>query len=755
MTTRRIYLKRADWLAVAVLIALWLLFFWRLFTPIQGDQASLKQGDFSGQFVAFGAYQYERFSQGQVPLWNPYNNGGFPFIADTQAAVFYPPRLLTIALASISGGWSYHALELEMTFHVLAYSLMMYLLMRRLTSGRRGSIAGSLITATIAAYGGFMTGYAPLQLAILEAGVWLPLGLLGIVEATRYKRVRYPALLLTGFALGISWLAGHPQTSWFLTYLLVAYYAYRSFIQHYHWRSFVAGTFLLGAVTFGLAAVQLLPGVEYLAYTARVDLTYDAKGNGFPFRDLIQYIFPGVVSLFSPLYIDAIGLVLAIIGFWQGKRETLFWTVTALIALGLSFGANSVIFPVFYNLLPGLRFFRGQERAAYLVANSLAILAGYGLIYLAEWNQAQLSSATRNIQRLLWALFGITLISAGITAVLWLSGSQPADQVLNNMVLSAVVAGAALYLVTSLIQNPQSRWLIFALIGVLVFELFTVNMDAEGTYDPVPPADQLSMTAPTLLEPVMSDSEDVFRVDGFRGLHDNYGSLYKVLDMRGISPLFLDIPFRLIEPEKINPLAWELFAVKYVFSDWAELPVESTIITTGTDRYGEVNLHQLADPRPFAHFVVNTAVVDSDEFAFALLHDENFDPRGTVILNTPPSMELPASVPADASVEIIDFQPEAISLRVDTSENVILSLGQPDYPGWSATLDGEATPVLRAYGALSALEIPAGEHQITLLYNPLSYRIGTILSLVTWVTLGILVLYLAILRLRSPHASIE
>ena len=135
MTTRR-----NETIAVVALIVLWLLFFWRLFTPIEADQASLKQGDFSGQFVAFGAYQYTRFSAGDVPLWNPYNNSGFPFIADTQAVVFYPPRLLTIALSSLSGGWTYHALELEMAVHVLAYSLMMYLLVRRMTLGQPGSI---------------------------------------------------------------------------------------------------------------------------------------------------------------------------------------------------------------------------------------------------------------------------------------------------------------------------------------------------------------------------------------------------------------------------------------------------------------------------------------------------------------------------------------------------------------------------------------------------------------------------------------
>ena len=103
MTRLHSLARHKDLLAVAALVLLWLLFFWRLFTPIASDQASLTQGDFSGQFVAFGAYQYERLTRGEIPLWNPYNNGGLPFIADTQAAVFYPPRWATIALSALVG----------------------------------------------------------------------------------------------------------------------------------------------------------------------------------------------------------------------------------------------------------------------------------------------------------------------------------------------------------------------------------------------------------------------------------------------------------------------------------------------------------------------------------------------------------------------------------------------------------------------------------------------------------------------------
>lgn len=730
--------RRADALAILLLIALWLLFFWRLFTPIEADQASLKLGDFSGQFVTFGGYQYARWSAGEVPLWNPYNNGGFPFIADTQAAVFYPPRLLTIALVNLSGtGWTYHALQLEMTFHVLFYSLALYALIRRMTLAQGGSVMAGLMAAVIGSYGGFLSGYPPLQLALLEAGVWLPLGVLGVLEATR-ARPRPGWLLVGGGALGLSWLAGHPQTSWFLTYLLIAFMAYRVAIQRHPWPVFVAGLLILGGVSFGLAAVQLIPGFEYLPQTARADFSYEAKGNGFPFRDVLQLLFPGTLSLFSPLHVGLVGLCLALIAVWRGLNNARFWGVVALIALGLSFGGNSAIFPALYNLLPGLRFFRGQERAAYLFANSMAILAGLGMMQLVNWDKARLPRATRNIRR---SLAGLVAVCAAPTVVLfieWLREPGTAGAVLDTVIFSTIIAAAILLLFWRITNSAATPMLPGLLVALAVFELFSIHMDAPSNYDPISPARQISIAPPPLVAQALADPDIPFRVDGFRGLGDNYGSLYGLADLRGISPLFLAGPYALIEPEKINPPAWEVFAVRYVYSDWAELPVPSTITAEGEDRFGPVNLHQLDDPRPFAHLLYAAALVDSDAAAHALLADPNFNARQTLILNQPYDLALPPEPPVDGQAIITAFAPEHITAQISVSENAFLSLSQPNYPGWSASLNGQLVPILRAYGGLSAIPIPAGEYQLELVYDPLSYRIGALLSLATWIGVGIL-----------------
>jgi hypothetical protein len=218
------------------------------------------------------------------------------------------------------------------------------------------------------------------------------------------------------------------------------------------------------------------------------------------------------------------------------------------------------------------------------------------------------------------------------------------------------------------------------------------------------------------------------------------------MDMRGISPLFLEGPFDLIEADKINPLAWELFAVRYVYSDWEQLPVDSEIVGTGEDRFGPVNLHRLDDPRSFAHLVYQAETIPGDEFARQLLRDPNFDPRKTAILDRESGLALPETAPDAGSALVTLFEPEHIMIEVDTAENAILSLALPDYPGWQATIDGEAVDIFRAYAALSAVEMPAGEHVLMLRYDPLSYRIGAILSLLTWLGLAILGVWILIRR---------
>ena len=747
LTQRMRFLKRADAAAVATLLLLWLLFFWRLFTPIAADQATLARGDFSGQFVAFAGYQYQRLSQGEIPLWNPYNNGGLPFIADTQAAVFYPPRWATIGLSTLAGGWSYNALQLEMTAHVLLYSLLMYLFVRRLTLRQRHSPLAALVAAIVVSYGGYAGSYPPLQLAVLEAACWFPLGALGVLEATRARRMAWRYLALAGFALGLSWLAGHPQTSWFMTYVLVAYLAYRSYRQRIGIPALALAILALAVITIGVCAVTFFPGVEYLLQTSRSALGFDEKGNGFPLKDIAQFVFPGSVSLWSPLYIGIPSLFLVAVAVYRKAPENRFWLTVAVVGLIHSLGANSPWYHLTYNLAPGLRFFRGQERAAFVVANSLAVLVGLGVASAANWqNPDHRWRALRY-----WRAFTACMIAIAIGAfVLWTGDTQRWGSLMEFVTRSALVTVVSALVLAWFIRQPQRHIVQFVLIALIAFDLFSVSMDHSGNYQPRTSGAHDLLVPPAHLRPILQDHNagQPFRVDGFRGLQDNYGSLYGVLDMRGISPLFLDGPQRIIYRDYVdNPLAWELFAVKYVFSSKENLTVPSHMVTSGSDRDGTVFVHRLENPRPYALLLYHADVVDSDEFARALMDDPRYDERDKIVLSQAPQMQLPGQ-DYEGMATILTFAPEQILIKIDTPANAILSLAQPHYDGWHASLNGKAVDILRAYGGLSAIEIPAGQHELQLRFAPRSYAVGSQVSLMTWLALAVLAL-VSLWRRRS------
>lgn len=758
-----------DALAVLALVALWLLYFWRLFTPTAADALSLREGDFSGQFVAFMSYQTERLGDGEVPLWNPYNNGGHPFLADTQSAVFYPPRLLTVAWANITDrtapGELYAALQNEMALHVLLGSLLMYAFVRRLTArddepATLRSVVAGLVAALTFGYGGYLSGYPPLQLAVLEAGVWLPLVLLGIFQATRGPRPGWLCIVLAGVALGLSLLAGHPQTSLFTIYVALAFLAVRLW-QHQRARRglfvrrFVLAAILLGVVAGGLAAVQLLPGLEYTRLSTREELNVDDKGNGFPFQDIAQVLFPGFVSEWSPLYVGIAGLALAVLAVWKRAPLSLFFGITALIGLGLSFGKGTILYDVAYLLVPGASWFRGQERAAFLIAHSASVLAGLGTAIVLSWRTSDLVD-TRRLRRGLLGLALICTLAAGVWFVLWRGpdGATYEDE-LRPAVFAALLAWLAVAIVPWIAQSPRSARRALLLVALVAFDLFSVTQGGPN-YESIPAGDRLA--EPAMVAHLRDDLlPPGARVDGQRGVRENYGTLYRLPDINGTSPLRLKGINAILKLP--DDRTWDLLAVRYVLRDWEQLMALSTIVDTAQDPFGPYNVHLLDAPRDFAQLAYEARVVGSDGEAYGIAGDPGYDIRllqRVVLLDRDPGITLPDAPPdIPGEVTVTRFEPERITLQVEAPSAAVLALSLPDYPGWQATINGDSAGILRAYGGLSALALPAaGSYAITLAYKPWTATAGAIISLLTLVVVGLAVV-ISLIRGRRQRVTMS
>jgi len=714
--------RAGDLAAVGILTILWALYFWRVLTPIAANQVSLPPGDFSGQFVAFGAYQARRFHSGQIPLWNPFNYGGHPFLADTQSAVFYPPRLVTIFVSQwLPNGFDYSALQGEAIAHFWLASLFMYHYVRIIT---RSKIAG-LVSAITVTYGGFLTGYPPLQLAILEAGIWLPLGLLGIYQASDIEqpsRLQSLAWLsVSGFAMGVSLLAGHPQTSLFMAYLLIAYILYRGVSEHHTllWIILALGSVL--GLAFGIAAIQLLPGIEYTRLTTRADISIDQLANGFPFSDIITAILPNTLSLWSPLYSGITSLVLAGIAIWQQVRSARFWGITALISLGLSFGGATILFTLAYLLIPGFTLFRGQERFAYIIAYSVAILAGLGTLALLNGRISQIGPLSKALRLAVFGAWALTIILFIISRVL---PTPDLDKSLRASSLFMILLTACWVLMRRGISQVNQVWWPAALIILIIFDLFSVTMHTN--WQPIP-ASARQLT--TDLVPVALEDEGLFRVDGRLGLGANYGTMVGLQDIRGISPLrlatldaYLKLPqYRL----------HQILAVKYVFTDWHQLEVPGSIRAKIEQNGQTWYLHEITDPLPRAWMTYTVMDTSDRGQALGWLSDPGFNPQQVVILSKQPDLQLPQQAPQDSEVKIVSYAPEKIELEVNTPTDGVLVLSEMDYPGWVAAVNGHPVAIWQADAGLRALPLQAGRYAIAFEYRPISFTIGAITSVLS------------------------
>ena len=70
------------------------------------------------------------------------------------------------------------------------------------------------------------------------------------------------------------------------------------------------------------------------------------------------------------------------------------------------------------------------------------------------------------------------------------------------------------------------------------------------------------------------------------------------------------------------------------------------------------------------------------------------------------------------------------------------------FPGWTATVDGRETPVLRADYLLRAVHLPPGRHLVRLVYAPLTYLLGATITLATVLALLVFAIAASIWRLR-------
>ncbi len=740
-----------------ILLGLCLLFFWRDLTAVAADHRGFANGDFANQFYAFATYEAARLHAGQLPLWNPYTFAGHPFLADIQSAIFYPLRLLTMLLTAGSG-FSYHALQLEAMLHLPLTAIFTYLLARRLSRSR----PGALVAAATFTFSGYLTSYPLLQLAVIEVQAWLPLILLLLeVAAERAAGDEWDSAARwaggAGLVLGVSFLAGHPQSSMLVLYGALAFALYRTWPGLASGRAAEAGTkrllgrwarplglLVLFAITgCGLAAVQLLPSWQFMALSTRAGIGFDEAGRGFTSYDLLQVILPAVGVPFPAMYVGLLPIGLAALALlksgWGRLRPAAsanaeprpalsalrspipFFGWGGLLALVLSFGKLTPIYAAFYLLVPGWRLFRGQERTIVWAVLAVALLAGFGTAWLASHWAGEGSRARDDGERGLQLGYGLAALGGLVAALACFVGYEAGSEGLWGftaaflfLALLAALAGLALRS-----RRPA------LLLAVVIFDLFAQvggsHAARAGAADPFPPQ--------PVLAPALADSS-VFRLANESQLPANFGDVYRLSALEGASPLELASYHQLLERLPAGR-AWWLLNVKYVLTARTALEVPAERVAEGPGDDGQTAyLYRLAEPGPRAWLAGDAIAEPDSERLWQRLGDPAFDPARQVLLPALPAGYTPHSG-CSGEVDLKTPAPERLALSVSSEQPCILVLSEVDYPGWRATVDGQPAGLLRADGAFRGLLVPSGRHEVTLLFSPPALAWGAALSAAT------------------------
>lgn len=80
------------------------------------------------------------------------------------------------------------------------------------------------------------------------------------------------------------------------------------------------------------------------------------------------------------------------------------------------------------------------------------------------------------------------------------------------------------------------------------------------------------------------------------------------------------------------------------------------------------------------------------------------------------------------SLNVSEFTNNKITGTVNASKDATLICSIPYDKGWSVYIDGKRTETNNIYGALISVNVPAGEHTVTLKYMPVNFILGCIIT---------------------------
>lgn len=700
-------------LTLGALVPYWpLVTFSVLFIPDDHFTSDLYNGELPGRLIVGRLIR-----RGEWPLWTSQICSGYPL----DGAPADPLGLLLFALLPPAP-----ALDALLLIILSVAAHGTYTLARRFGADAAGAVLAGI---AFAGSGYFVTQLK--HLSILSTVAWIPIGLVLIdsilappgVGNLRGRMIR---TALLGLLYANQVLAGFPQAAYISGLIYGAFALFRVLTG---WPLRAVRTWLpllaasAAALVLGAAAgaVVLLPLAEFTAVSDRVaplDYRWATYTNFWP-RNVFTFFIPYVNGdVTNGTYIGPppfwenygyVGLATALLAIYGAIRErrrvtVIFLVLMTAIAFAFILGPHTPIYYAAFKLVPGMDAFRAPTRFMVIVDLGLVLLAAVGLTRL------------RAPQIVKVAICAVTVVDLWIHQPRW-NPMVPAGRWLAEPRTAAIVKADSSAPRTF---TPQHRdvhrdthdrnagWRNLEPYYRLR-DLLQPNLG--GGYWGVPSADCYVGLAPRWYVTVWSYHyfENSFVAElGFRELH------------RGVLTT---------KPGLVNVLG--SYGVTHLLSPFPATDEGLTLLANEQNAY----VYRVAGSKR-VRVVQSAHRMYTDAHAVARLRQPSFDPDREVLL-----VDAPASIQTAADAEnggqpeqgaraaITHEGPREIVIDAFSPKDAFLLLADMYYPGWTARVDGTATPVYRANVSTRAIALPKGQHTVQFTYEPSAFFRGLKMSL--------------------------
>ena len=711
----------------------------------------------------------EAFRAGELPLWDRHMATGFPIIAEFQSAVFYPPSISFYLLPFFA------ALRLTFVFHYALAASGAYILLRSWKSPAWVALIGAVLFA----FGGTTVSLTNL-LNHFQSAVWLP-WIIFFWERTLTSR-RIKDTIVFACAALCQLLGGSPEI-FLLSLGLVTLDTLRLRRENQIQNVFHACMVLLGAglIIAGLGMVQLLPTAE-LAMQSRRDQAIpmgEALAWSLQPSSLIGLLLPtleadtslsmgvrllltdGVPFLLSH-YMGVFGVLGFFCWFWTAPtKERVIVMALLIISLVLAFGSHTPVYPLFYDWAPPLRILRFPEKYFYLTFALLIFAILRGLCRTTNGDKSRAPWMFASMIFAGWLAVYLSFRSHPVWLARMLHPAGPSLTEINPATLAAILVvlekqvavSLALLALLFLQWRDLLRPVLFQclLVSTVFFDLSSANQPLHFLRDEKliqnvsrviekPPVDPARLfyyppgnnLHPAFMRVIGNPTYEKATEIAFNNLLPNAGLLYGFDYFQDIDALgrrsYTDLLNFINDlPADRRGKLLSALNVKYVIA-FHDLDVKGLkLLREFPEHYSR--MYEVSGSVPRAYLVGRTIYdVDPMNTLRRLVSDE-FDPRREVVLNAPTHQAREGTIDGETKITHYGNQNVQIEARVD--QPGVLVLTDAFYPGWKVFVDGTEQRVLRANYLFRAVELGAGNHHVEFVYDPLSFKIGWIISLVT------------------------